>query len=64
MSWVIQGFVQLWIVEVDIGDSFSILDILRVVNAKLLISNGKLLELHYVLRQSACLVTKYVVHHA
>lgn len=49
MVRVFQLCIQFWVIEVDIGDTFSILNFLWLVNAELVISNRKLLELHNIL---------------
>ena len=67
MSWVIKLSFKLIILEVNVGDTWVVLNFLEycfIVGTKLAHSNGKLLELHDVLREGARLVTEDVVDHA
>ena len=67
MTWVFKLLLKLFILEVNVGDPRLILNMLKlfiVTGTKLEHSDGELLELHDVLREGACLVTKDVIDHA
>lgn len=63
MFCVIQLIIKLFILEIDIGDTWKVLNTLRVILAKLVAIDGKLLELHDVLREGASFITEYVMNH-
>ena len=55
---------KLFILKVDICDTWCVFYILRFIYSITTASNWYFLELHHVLSQSACFVTEDVVHHA
>ena len=67
MSRVIKLILKLLILEINVGDAWSVLNLLElfvVIGTILAHSNGKLLKLHDVLREGARLITKDVIDHA
>ena len=64
MTRIFELLVEFWIIEVHVGDTWSVLDFLRCITAKLEFSRGELLEFHNVLGQRTRLVTKNVIDHS
>ena len=55
---------KLFILKVDICDTWCVLYVFRLINTITTLSDRDFLELHHVLSQGACFVTEDVVHHA
>ena len=64
VGFIILVLFELRILEVDIGDSELVLDVLGIVDTIGNITCRKPFELHDILRQGASLVTEDIVHHA
>jgi len=64
MSGIVKLGIQVYVIKVDISNSWLVLDTTRLIHAIALIHNWHLLVLHDVLGQSASLVTENVVNHA
>ena len=64
MTLISDMFFKPVVLKVNICDTWWVFELLRVIFAILVLPRTETLEFHNILCESACLITKDIVHHA